>query len=340
MNLANDKYEAMMKRYFDGQCSPEEARELLLWVAESEENRLRFKAAKEIDEIWKLTEFNMPELGDEAIETALAEVNNRIDAAETNEPKIIQMSWVRRNYKYVSGIAAAVVVALVIGFLTMRSMNTPVLVASNGTNTETPYLLPDGSSLTFNGKGEATYPNHFANSSREVDFQGVAYFDIVRDEAKPFVIHCGSMDVEVLGTSFLLNTSNPDKYFVDLYTGKVRLTAFDSKGEEVSQIEVLPGQRGILYLPECVLKALTYPELKAEELKTERVLDFNDVCLSTIVEALEYVYEVNIDLNEAYASERLTARFSDQETIEEVLETIATVFDFSVTMQDDVYLIR
>ena len=85
---------------------------------------------------------------------------------------------------------------------------------------------------------------------------------------------------------------------------------------------------------------MTYGEVKAEELKTERVLDFNNVVLSTIVDALEYVYEVDIELDEAYASEKLTARFSDQESIDEVLETIAAVFDFTLTKQDGVYLIR
>ena len=60
----------------------------------------------------------------------------------------------------------------------------------------------------------------------------------------------------------------------------------------------------------------------------------------TIVETLEYVYKVDIDLNEDYASKKLTVRFSDQESIDEVLETIATVFDFTVTKQDGVYLIR
>jgi ferric-dicitrate binding protein FerR (iron transport regulator) len=70
------------------------------------------------------------------------------------------------------------------------------------------------------------------------------------------------------------------------------------------------------------------------------VLDFNNVVLSTIVDALEYVYDVDIELDEAYASEKLTARFSDQESIDEVLETIAAVFDFTLTKQDGVYLIH
>ena len=40
MNLVNDKYEALVKSYLDGNCPAEEALELLSWVAESEENRV------------------------------------------------------------------------------------------------------------------------------------------------------------------------------------------------------------------------------------------------------------------------------------------------------------
>ena len=340
MNLADNKYEALVKSYLDGQCTPEEVRDLLSWVAESEENRLYFKTAQETDEIWKLTDFDMPELDDAAIELALDSVNAKIDALEKKESNVVTMPWVRRNYKYVASVAAAVVVALFLGFLVMKPADSPITVASADSTIESPYLLPDGTSLAFADEGVVSYSKHFAKANRVVDFKGAAYFDVAKDANKPFIIHCDRMDVEVLGTSFLLNTNNPDKYILDLYSGKVKMTAYDEQGNSMKSLVIMPGERGVCYLPQGELKAMTYREVKAEELKTERVLDFNDVVLSTIVETLEYVYEVDIDLNEAYASEKLTARFTDQETIEEVLETIATVFDFTVSLQDGVYLIR
>lgn len=341
MNLVSEKYDALVKSYLSGQCAPEDALELLSWVAESEENRVYFQSQKEADEVWNLTDFAMPDDETLDVESALDAVNQRIDAMEEVETKTVEMPWLRRNYKYVASVAAALVVALFLGFLVVNPMNSTVTVASNELNIETPFLLPDGTSVIFIGDGEITYPKHFIKSTRSVDFEGVATFDVVADENKPFVIHCDNMDVEVLGTSFLLSAdATSDRYFVDLYSGKVKMTAYDAKGNEKAQVEVLPGERGVLNLSNGELKALTYPEVKAEELATERVLDFNNVVLSTIVETLEYVYKVDIDLNEDYASKKLTVRFSDQESIDEVLETIATVFDFTVTKQDGVYLIR
>ena len=337
--MVDNKYEALVKSCLSGHCAPEEALELLSWVAESEENRVYFKEQKDVDEVWNLTDFVMPDDAAFNIDAALEAVNSKIESSE--EAKTVEMPWLRRNYKYVAGIAAALVVALFLGFLIKIPSNSTVTVASNEQSIETPVILPDGTSVTFDGDAAITYPKQFAESNRSVSFEGVANFDVVANEEQPFVIHCDRMDVEVLGTSFLLSANAAaDRYFVDLYTGKVKMTALDEKGNATSQLMLLPGERGVLDLAQGELKTMSYPEVKAEELKSERVLDFNNVVLSTIVEALEYVYEVDIELDEAYASEKLTARFSDQESIDEVLETIAAVFDFTLTKQDGVYQIH
>ena len=340
MYSVNDKYEALIMSYLDGQCSAEEAHELLLWVAESEENRLSFKALKEQYEVWNLTDFAMPELAEADVEAALDVVNAKIDAVEETETNVVQMPWLRRNYRYVSGVAAAFLIALFVGFLVRNSFDSTMTYAYNGQN-ESSFVLPDGTSVNFNSESTISYPEHFDKANRAVDFEGVAYFDVTKDENKPFVIHCNNMDVEVLGTTFLLNADKGnERYFVDLYTGKVRMTAFDEKGRELSQIEVTPGERGVWNAAEGELKTMSYPEVKEEELVINHVLVFDNESLSKIVEALEYLYKVEIELDEACAAKKLTARFSDEESIDEVLETIAIVSEVTVTKSDDVYQIR
>ena len=291
MYSVNDKYEALIMSYLDGQCSAEEARELLLWVAESEENRLYFNALKDQYEVWNLTDFAMPELDEADVEAALDAVNAKIDAIEETETKVVQMPWLRRNYKYVSGVAAAFLIALFVGFLVRNSFNSTVTYAFNGQN-ESSFVLPDNTSVNFNSESSLSYTKHFAESDRSVDFEGVAYFDVTKDENLPFVLHCNNMDVEVLGTSFLLNAEkNAERYTLDLYTGKVKMTAFDKKGSILSVVEINPGERGVWNATANELKTMSYSEVKEDELLTEHVLVFNNEKLSKIVEALEYIYK-------------------------------------------------
>ncbi len=276
MYSANDKYEALIMSYLDGQCSTEEARELLLWVAESEENRLYFKALKDQYEVWNLTDFAMPELDEADVDAALDAVNAKIDAIEESETKVVQMPWLRRNYKYVSGVAAAFLIALFVGFLVRNNFNSTVTYAFNGQN-ESSYILPDNTSVNFNSESSLSYTKHFAESDRSVDFEGVAYFDVAKDENLPFVLHCNNMDVEVLGTSFLLNAEkNAERCTLDLYTGKVKMTAFDKKGNILSVVEINPGERGVWDATANELKTMSYSEVKEDEWLTEHFLVVNN----------------------------------------------------------------
>ena len=333
MYSVNEKYDAMIRSYLEGQCSQDEALELLSWVAESDENREYFDS---FNDVWSLTDFQLDD--DEIdVEAALENVNLKIEEAE-RQPVMVEMSWVRRNYKYVSGVAAAVLVALFMGFLISKPFNPMMEVAYNAANPEMQYQLPDNSTVTFAGEGLVRYPKHFANDSRKVQFEGKAVFDIEKDADRPFVVRCDGFNVEVLGTSFMIDATE-GKHFVDLYSGKVRMVAVDKRGHEVSHIDILPDQRGLLMAEGGELKTMSYAEVKKEELTNDHVLDFNNVSLSTIIEALEYIYSIEVNLPEDYASEKVTIRFSEEDSVDEVLETIATVFGLKVTHRDKVYTI-
>lgn len=328
------QYDALIMSYLDGLCSPEEAVSLLSWVADSKEHQSYFESFKKV---WELTAFPMPETID--VESALNSVNQSIELSESKSTaKVVEMPWLSRNVRYVASAAAAIVVALVFGFLVSKPMGN-VTLASADWDSEVPYVLPDGSSVTFTGDAIIKHPKQFAKGEREVKFEGKALFDVAKDEQRPFVIHCDGLDVEVLGTSFLLNAPlESDKFILDLYNGKVRMTAIDEQGNVLSEQEILPEQRGVFASGQ--LMTMTYAEVKEEELLADHVLDFNDVSLNTIVEALEHIFNIHIDLAAEHANDKLTARFTDQDSVEEVLETIATVFDMKVTKSDNVYVIR
>ena len=102
MISANQKYDALTMRYLDGLCSDEETLSLLSWIAESEANQARFESFKKV---WELTAFPMPDILN--VDAALEAVNAKIDAHEEQQAQTVQMPWLKRNYKYVSGIAAA-----------------------------------------------------------------------------------------------------------------------------------------------------------------------------------------------------------------------------------------
>jgi ferric-dicitrate binding protein FerR (iron transport regulator) len=333
MNLTNERYDALIRSYLDGECSQDEAFMLLSWIAESKENRDYFESYKDV---WTLTDFTLDE-AEIDVEAALNSVNGKIEAAEA-ETIVVEMPWLRRNYKYVSA-AAAIVVALFLGFLVSKPFDQNMTVAYNADQPEMMYELPDGSVFTFDGTGEVSYPKQFADNGRSVKFEGKALFDVVKDSERPFVIHCDGLDVEVLGTQFLLDVTG-ERYTIDLYSGAVRMTVVDKRGHELSHIDIQPGERGVWTPESGELISQTYAQVKEEELQTDHVLDFNDVSLTTIIKTLEYIYKIEVELPEAYATEKVTMRFSDEDSADEVVETIATLFGLEVSKTENTYTIH
>lgn len=66
-------------------------------------------------------------------------------------------------------------------------------------------VLPDGSTVWLNAASSIKYPVAFPNNERIVTITGEAYFEIKKDETRPFIVKGGGQEVQVLGTDFNMN---------------------------------------------------------------------------------------------------------------------------------------
>jgi len=83
------------------------------------------------------------------------------------------------------------------------------VVTHNGTRTN--LLLPDGSSVWLNAGSSLSYDSLYGTKLREVSLSGEAYFDVVRNPEKPFIIHTGKINIKVLGTTFNVKSYPEEK---------------------------------------------------------------------------------------------------------------------------------
>jgi ferric-dicitrate binding protein FerR (iron transport regulator) len=63
-------------------------------------------------------------------------------------------------------------------------------------------VLPDGSQVWINSGSKLTYNDFFKGNTRDVELDGEAYFDVVKDAVHPFIVHTSGIDIKVLGTAF------------------------------------------------------------------------------------------------------------------------------------------
>lgn len=105
-------------------------------------------------------------------------------------------------------------------------------------------ILADGTKVTLNA---ASYlETHISNTKREVLLRGGAFFDVVRDESRPFRVTVGGTEVKVLGTAFEV-WEGPRTVRVSVVRGAVEV----GEGEEnaiASLVKLTAGEQVITSL--------------------------------------------------------------------------------------------
>ncbi len=127
-------------------------------------------------------------------------------------------------------IAAVLVLVSLLGFYSQNLITEPdpvvvterfiEKVALPGQKITT--VLPDGTKVKLNAGSRLIAPENFNGESREVTLIGEAFFEVTRDETKPFQVTVeDGLKVTVLGTTFLVNASDSEEHIVAVKSGKV-----------------------------------------------------------------------------------------------------------------------
>lgn len=90
----------------------------------------------------------------------------------------------------------------------------------------------------MNARSRLVYPVAFGDT-REVELEGEAYFEVTRDENRPFIVHAGQVAVKVLGTEFNVNTCRKQKVQTVLVKGSVQV---ENGGKR--EVVLRPGRAG------------------------------------------------------------------------------------------------
>lgn len=210
-----------LRKYINGDASDEERLEVLHWAEESEDNRKELMTYRSL---CNTLIFN-------------GELEKRASQNELGKKR--RAVIFRRAVKAV-GVAAAIAVGVFFGFRHYET-DTPIAVetlsAPAGLITES--ILSDGTKICLNAGSKLEIINYKKNE-RRVRLYGEAYFDVTRDEMRPFIVETGKIAVRVLGTEFDVN-SKGDEHSVVLVRGAVQVDS--QTDEETLSYRLVPGQR-------------------------------------------------------------------------------------------------
>lgn len=293
------------------QSNPLEKEAVQAWINASEENKKEFEQLKKVWDSYesKASGFN-PDMN-----AAWKKIESRIETK--SEFKI--SPWFYR-------VAAMLVIGF--GLIFMLVDDKPNVIAENKQVPPTELrtgdkikevTLPDGSVITLNSGSSIKYASDFGIKDRHIHLEGEAFFDIERDENKPFIISSKSTTTTVLGTSFSIYPSE-NELIINVVSGKVSFSGENSE----EMILLTKGEKGNYSYSSNSISKSNNDDLNFLSWKTGQLI-FKDAPFSDVVSDLEKHYHATIEVRDKDI-QRLTATFENQ-NLEEVLEIISSTLD-------------
>ena len=187
-------------------------------------------------------------------------------------------------------------------------------------------VLADGTKVFLNAGSEISYPVVFAGDKREVKLKGEAYFEVRKDERRPFFVQAGDVQIQVLGTSFNV-TAYPGRGRIEttLEEGKIQLT----DGRE--SVEVSPGKQAIYDIEDGRFE-VKQVDTKLYTAWKDGYYKFDQMTLEDIMETLALWYDLNVFYrNPGVKSLEFTGRLRRYDEVvslfEKLEQTVLVVFE-------------
>jgi len=314
------------------------------------------------------------ESGDASIESLI----NKIEETSGDEPAFTISPPVYPVNKKKTGIwwaaAASAAILVTVAFIwnassnklpdeALNSREKPVInEVQTKPGSQTNIVLHDGTKVWLNADSKLSYANNFNGKTREVNLTGEAFFEVVSNKNKPFIIHTSKIVIRVTGTSFNVR-SYPDEARVEtsLIKGKVevsllsdpnkifylnpseKLVLNDPASEKAKrdEIKLLSGAVNVSpVIPE--IKRIAYYSVDSIPVETawlNHQLAFYDESFREVANKMEKWYNIKIVFaSPALENIRFTGKF-ENETIEQAFQALQIIGRFRYDINNKTIII-
>ena len=312
----------LLKRFVDGLYTRKDADDLLKHFHAGKYNT---EISEAMDNVWEEMEED--------------EVSSLQHQQYREEARLL-LSRIRKpekRFSFIPYLRYVAIVAVILsigwgGFRLIRSNQEKVLTytevhVKNGEHKR--IILPDGTSVTLNAGSYLRYPREFITDVRRIEMNGEAFFEVTRDEEKPFLIHTKDADVKVLGTSFNVKAFDMDEQWtVSVQTGKVQVDLPEA------MMRLLPDEQFVMD------KTKGEFQKRNEDARLSTVwikggLYFNRTPIRTVVNELVRMYNRTIEFAPGAEYDDYIYGEHDNKSLEAVLKSIQYSTDIKYRIEND-----
>lgn len=299
----------------------------------------------ELEELVSLLNETADEALDRPMSALWEEVRDKQTANEVDWAGMLQeVKRSKRNnirYLWTKVAAAAVLLAVIATGITYyvnknNKINPPteVLYAQKAVPVgETRLLvLKDGSKITLNADSRLRYPEHFDEKTREVYLEGEAMFDVTHDPERPFIVHSGQLQTEVLGTVFNISAyPGAEKMEVTVISGKVAVEETVSKRSTT----LVADQKVVFNTRTANFNTRTLESAAPAVAWQKGRISFDDAALSEVTAQFYRRYGVRIILENASLADCRISIVLNNDTVDNLLKTITALTNSNYKYEGD-----
>lgn len=196
--------------------------------------------------------------------------------------------------------------------------------AVSGTNTiATPrggqyqVSLPDGTKVWLNAATSLKYPYPFDKNERMVELKGEAYFEVAKDQLRPFRVKTTHQTVEVLGTHFNINAYTDEPALkTTLLEGSVKVEA------GAHQVFLKPGQQAKLSATNEQLVVDKTIDAEQSIAWKNDVFAFNNEDLKSVMRQISRWYDIDVVYKGKITTEKYFGEIPRNTNLSEVFKIL------------------
>lgn len=301
----------------DGKATQEERLQLLLWLEKAPEP----DAFPSVEELWTP--------GKEPVMPATAAANTWAAIMQHTPATTVVPLWKRTAFRVAAALIPIIGLASLAIFYYREKNDRRVFV--NNTKQVQTIQLEDGTVIRLNQHSRLTVNASFSKQQqREAWLEGEAFFTVQHQAAKPFTVHAANlMDINVLGTSFNVNTTNGNAAVV-LNEGSVKVNA--GTANEAVSLLLKPGEKASFNAQTRVLSRQKVDTLFQTSWKYN-LLAFKSEPLKVVMQRLGEQYGYEVAFEEERMEQLLFTGYLPSDNLQQAILTIEQSFNLEFFLQ-------
>ncbi len=307
-------------RYLDGSGTDRDKELIMKWLEDPE---IGHEVEKESFLFWERSNPGM-KTGDYNDDHILDRIHHRINLSSQDQlPTPVRRSFVVVLTRIAAILFIPLLLASVLLYYDTMSPGSNATWAEihSPYGTRTDFSLPDGSKGWLNGGSSLQFPARFSGNKRKVALNGEAFFEVITNPRKPFIVSTGNIDVKVTGTAFnVMAYADEENTEVTLKSGRVEI--YSKRSGFKQSIAILKPEETFTFDNYDNSGLIQHVNISDRLSWIDGKLTFKYEPFEEVVKKLNRWYNVNIQIKDTLLNSYVYYGTFQNETLDEVLKLL------------------